>query len=463
MTRTIWNRLGLATMAATSMMAAGPQAAGADVATPTTTWVSVNRDGSPNANCYSIQPSLSHDGRIIAFNSCAPLVKKAPPNTGNVWYRDIATGRLVQVNRRPDGAQPGGYQFSGLGTVSGDGSTVAYASSAHDLVPGDANGHEDVFAYDRATHTNSLVSVSSSGEQGTDFSGFQLNVGRLGTGVAVSYTGRYVAFAAGAPNLVNQDTNGVPDVFWHDRVTGQTLRVSVATDGSQAQGESGFPAISGNGRIVAFTTTAKNLVPGDPTVGREVFVHDMKTGVTSLVSESSTGDFQVEPPGGWGSETWTWAISRDGLTVVFTSDATNFDPRATDGAFHAYVRDLVAGTTTLVGVNRDGTAAGGVLPSVSGRGRFVAFSSPSSKLGPRDTNTVFDVYVLDRVSGSYKLVSVGPGGEPGDAPSGYYFGGPDISANGAYVAFDSPVATWFSGDENGPQGEDCFVRGPLRI
>jgi Tol biopolymer transport system component len=428
----------------------------------TTAWISLNRDGSPNDNCYSSRPSVSRDGRVVAFDSCAPLTPGAPPNTGNVWYRVMPQGALHQVDLTPDGSQPEPDQFSGLSTVSANGSTIVYASSAHDLVSSDLNGQTDVFAYDQATGTNSTVSVSSHGDQGNDYSGIRLGGGGVGEGVAVSYNGRYVVFAAGASNLVKRDTNSAPDVFWHDRVTGRTRLVSVATDGTQASAESGMPAVSGNGRFVAFTSDAKNLVAGDSTQGREVFLHDMKTGSTTLVSQSTTGEEQAEPSNGWGSQDSPWAISRDGSVVVFSSDATNFDPRTeADGAFHAYVRDVSAGTTTLVDLTRSFTAGGGDKPSVSADGRFVAFTSASGDFGPFDANAVPDVYVLDRTRDpmfAFAIASVGPDWQPGDAPSGNYFSGPDISPDGRFVAFSSAADDFFSGDDNGD--EDCFVRGP---
>lgn len=428
----------------------------------TTVWISVNQDGAPNDNCYSSHPSVSRGGRVVAFDSCAPLTPGAPPNTGNVWYRAMPLGALHQVDLTPDGSQPEPEQFSGLSTVSANGSTVVYASSAHDLMQSDLNGQTDVFAYDLATGTNSIVSVNSRGDQGNDYSGIRLGGGGVGEGVAVSYNGRYVVFAAGASNLVKHDTNGVPDVFWHDRVTGKTHLVSVASDGTQAAAESGLPAVSGNGRFVGFTSDAKNLVAGDTTQGREVFLHDMKTGTTTLVSQSTTGEQQAEPPNGWGSQNSPWAISRNGSVVVFSSDATNFDPRTeADGAFHAYVRDISAGATTLVDLTRSFTAGGGTKPSVSADGRFVAFTSPSRDFGPFDANAVPDVYVLDRTRDpmfAFAIASVGPHRQPGNAPSGDYFSGPDISPDGGFVAFSSAADDFFSGDDNGD--EDCFVRGP---
>src|SRR5262249_11923438 len=156
---------------------------------------------------------------------------------------------------------------------------IAFDSKASNLVPGDTNGVSDVFVHDRVKGTTVRVSVSSTGKQGNRDSWVD----------GISADGRYVAFDSDASNLVPGDTNRASDIFVHDRLTGTTVRVSVSSTGTQADDFSDFAAISADGRFVAFTSNADNLVSGATGVGTQVFVHDRLTGTTDLVSVGSGG------------------------------------------------------------------------------------------------------------------------------------------------------------------------------
>src|SRR5213076_3051692 len=166
--------------------------------------------------------------------------------------------------------------------LSADGRFVAFVSAATDLVAADTNGASDVFVRDRLTGTTERVSVASGGTQS--------NAASLGS--ALSADGRLVAFQSDATNLVVGDTNGATDVFVRDRQTGMTARVSVASDGTQANNVSSYPALSADGRFVAFQSDATNLVVGDTNGKTDVFVHDRQTGTTERVSVASGGGTQ---------------------------------------------------------------------------------------------------------------------------------------------------------------------------
>src|SRR5207245_10374128 len=144
--------------------------------------------------------------------------------------------------------------------------------------------------------------------------------GTQGSGVSVSGSisadGRFVAFTSAAGNLVAGDTNGVEDIFVHDRQTGVTERVSVASDGTQGSDGSVAGSISADGRFVAFTSTAGNLVAGDTNGVEDIFVHDRQTGATERVSVDSTG---AQGNGGATSS----STSADGRFVAFPSAAAN--------------------------------------------------------------------------------------------------------------------------------------------
>ena len=191
--------------------------------------------------------------------------------------------------------------------ISADGRFVAFSSRATNLVPGDTNGRLDVFVHDRQTGATSRVSVGSGGTQGNSDSGDFANP-------ALSANGRYVAFMSVATNLVVGDTNSVPDVFVRDRKTGTTSRVSVGPGGAEANLQSYQPALSADGRLVAFQSNAENLVPGDTDGRADVFVHDRTTGKTTRVSVGSDG---AQANG----NNHSFALSADGRFVAFDNEA----------------------------------------------------------------------------------------------------------------------------------------------
>jgi Tol biopolymer transport system component len=217
---------------------------------------------------------------------------------GGGLSRAQSTEATVRVSVASDGTQGNGrtgtYYF-GL-SISGDGRYVAFESDASNLVPGDTNNETDVFVHDRETGETTLVSGASDGTQGDDSS----------QAADISADGRYVAFDSGADNLVPGCRGSV---FVHDRETGETSCVSVASDGTPGYG--GTPSISADGRYVAFESYDGDLVPGD-TTGSDVFVHDRETGETTLVSVASDGTRS-------NSFCWLPSISGDGRYVAFDS------------------------------------------------------------------------------------------------------------------------------------------------
>jgi Tol biopolymer transport system component len=264
--------------------------------------------------------------------------------------------------------------------------------------------------------------------------------GALGNGASsqssLSADGRYVAFASNASNLVAGDTNGVADIFVRDLHSGVTRRVSVSTGGAQANRRSNQPRISGNGRYVAFTSEASNLVAGDVDHEPDVFVRDLQTGTTRMVSVALYG-----APANWDSA--APSISANGRYIAFLSDASNLVTGDTNGVSDAFVRDMVAGTTQRISVRTGGGQSNGNSdgPSISGDGRYVAFASSADNLVANDTNGVPDVFLRDRTAHTTKRISVGPGGVQADGPVTQ----PAISADGKHVAFvseaDNLVAT----------------------
>jgi Tol biopolymer transport system component len=292
-----------------------------------------------------------------------------------------------------------------------------------------------------ASGTTTRVSVSSTGAQA--------NAGSESP--AVSADGRFVAFASYASNLVPGDTDGLVDVFVRDRRTGATTRVSVSSTGAQPDSVSSLDtALSPAGRFVAFVSQASNLVRGDTNGLADVFVRDRWTRTTSRVSVGSTG------AQGIGGDSSHPAFSAGGRFVAFSSDASNLVPGDTNEIPDVFLRDRRTGTTRRVSVSSTGVQADGLgsfAPSLSGNGRFVAFSSDASKLVPGDTNGISDVFVRDRWSGTTTRVSLGPG--RGQANGGASLD-PVLSADGRFVAFESGASNLVPGDTNGSL--DVFVR-----
>jgi len=325
-------------------------------------------------------------------------------------------------------------------TISGDGRYVAFSSWASNLVPSDTNYSDDVFVHDRQTGATERVSVDSAGGQSNGDSGWPV----------ISGDGRYVAFGSGASNLISGDTSGLWDVFVHDRQTGATERVSVDSAGNQASGTypgSLGPAISSDGRYVAFESRATNLVPDDTNGTQDVFVHDRQTGITERVSVDNTGN----QGDGWSQRS---AISADGRYVAFMSMASNLVPDDTNGGDDIFVHDRQTGITERVSVDSSGNQGndGSFSPAVSGDGRYVAFESRASNLVPCDANGDGDVFVHDRQAGGTERLSVDSAGSQGDYQSLW----PAISADGRYVAFMSGASNLVPGDAN--CWSDVFVR-----
>lgn len=354
-------------------------------------------------------------------------------------------------------------------------------------VTGPTGGGDLVFNLDRLGATT-RVSVSTAGRESKE--GYSSNS-------SISADGRYVAFMATANTLVEGDTNsclpyssGNPsclDVFVHDRLTGVTERVSVSSAGKQADDSSGWPAISGNGRHVAFFSLASNLVPGDTNGQWDVFVHDRVTRVTSRVSVSSSGQEGSGPLSDAHLAEASASVSFDGRLIAFASDFDNLvdadhnactapgtadtlDIGHHEPATHPpvsaiytckdiFVHDTTTHTTTRVSVSSSGREGNGDSAGVfmSVEGRYVVFASDAPDLVDDDTNGYRDVFVHDRVTKVTELVSVSSSGRPGDSNSGGFGvrGHNTISSDGRYVAFVSQASN-LAPEDRDPE-PDLFV------
>jgi Tol biopolymer transport system component len=396
--------------------------------------------GGVQANWYSNFPAISADGRFVSFWSKASNLVAGDTNFySDIFVRNRQTGTTQRVSIGPGGRQSNG-DVGEESSISADGRFIAFASQATHLVPGDTNNTADVFVRDRQTGTTERVSVGPGG--------VQANAGCRS--LAISPDGRYVVFYTYASNLVKGDTNGWYDVFLRDRKYGITRRVSVGPDGSQGNKDSGYAAISADGRFVAFSSFASNLVSADTNNQIDIFVRDRQTHATERVNVGpggvqANGDSSLlEPP----------AISANGRFVAFSSAAGNLVPGDTNDEVDIFVSDRQTGTTRRVSVGSGAVQANGFsyMPAMSADGRFVTFASTASNLVPGDTNDASDVFVRDRQTGTTRRLSVGPGAAQANSSSER----PAISADGRFVAFPSYATNLVPGDTN--EDEDMFVR-----
>lgn len=331
-------------------------------------------------NIVFVPPSLSADGRYVAFQSGATnLVSPATSANGqNIFVRDRLAGTTELVNVPWSARHLAGDCF--FPSISSDGSCVAYASDTTYQVPGDTNDASDIFVRDRAAGTVERVSVGPDGQQANGGS----------TLPTFSANGQYIAFSSGANNLVPGDTNAMSDIFLRDRLAGTTARVSLGDNGGQPNAPCIHHSLSADGRYIAFQTYATNLIPGVPQGGWNVFIRDRLLETTESAAVGICGAF-------YGPNR---SLSTNGRYIVFG--------KGYGRAASAYVRDRVLGATQNVTVSSEGVEAvfgpddtmfaspSSFGPAMSADARYVAFSNCATNLVAGDTNNAADVFVRDR-------------------------------------------------------------------
>jgi len=300
-----------------------PQIYVCERASDTTTLVSVTSQGAQVETRYMLAPTISADGRYIAYQSDSGFLVADDDDvfgTHDVFLRDRVAGTTVRVSMASDGS--GGNSGSWVPSISADGRYIAYRSHASNLVPGDTNGTWDIFLWDRDTADTLRVSVSSGGAQADNRS----------DNPSISDDGRYIAYQSRASNLGSNDTNNTWDVFSWDRSTGKTTRVSVTSDGMQGNYESTNPSISANGRYITYQSHASTLIAGDTNGRSDVFMWDRETLITTRISVASDGK-----QGNNGSS--EPSISANGRHVAFESWATNLVPEDGNTVTDVFIRD----------------------------------------------------------------------------------------------------------------------------
>ena len=420
--------------------------------------ISMAYDGS-QADGNSYYPTISNNGRFVVFASdAANLVPYDTNGKTDVFIFDLETEIMERVSVASNGTA--GNEASGyndLASVSNDGRYVVFSSEASNLVADDTNTDcqrsylndnsewvtasfncSDIFVKDRLTNEIRLISVSSTGVHGNDSS----------TLPSMSADGRYVAFVSSADNLVENDTNETRDIFVHDLQTGETKRVSIASDGTQANDSSLINRISADGQYVAFETFADNLSLEDVDDQLDVYVHNLKTGETSHISvglpEDDNNRYALVPD-----------ISADGRYLSFLSGV---NPNPTTS--HIYRRDQQAETTDIVSISASGNEGDkfSAWSSISDDGRWVAFTSQADNLVDIDDNVGDDcenVYLKDMDTEDVKLLTSNLAGDYSGCSEQSII--VSISGDGSRVVFDSSSDDLVFGDTN--NYSDIFVYG----
>ena len=340
--------------------------------------VSVSSTGEQGNN-DALYHSISADGRFVAFYSHASnMVPGDTNNDADVFVHDLNTEMTKRVSVSTTGQQ--GNDRSLFLSISANGRFVAFESDASNLVPGDTNDTRDIFVHDRDAHLTERISISSSGEQGNSGSAY----------TSISADGRYVVFESAASNLVPGDTNGESDIFVRDRKTGVTVRLSVSSSGEQGSFGSYDPSISANGRFIAFDSFASNLVPGDTNDNTDTFVHDRETGETVRVSISSSGaqgnsvsfDTSISANGRF--------VTFHSYAQNLVPGDTNNDADIFVHDRNSGMTELISVSST--GQQGNGES---LYPSISADGRFVVFRSDANILVPDDINSYGDIFVTE--------------------------------------------------------------------
>ncbi len=355
--------------------------------------------------------------------------------------------RTVRIRAAAKG-QPNGA--SANPQISGDGRFVAFDSAASNLGPDDPNGHvEDVYLYGAHSSQILLLSAGPAGEGANGPS----------SSPSVSADGSVVAFYSLATNLLGQADSTAPGPSTHGDVfawTGGGLRkVSLSSGQASADGDSAEPDVSGDGRLVAFSSTADNLTDNHPAGQRDVYVRDLQTDKTMLVSATPDGG----PADGASSAP---AISPDGGYVSFSTTATNLVPGMTLGGTNVVVRNLSDGTTALASVSSPGVqvirasaTATPLISDVSSGGRAVVFESKATNVVGGDTNHHTDVFVRDMTAKRTVRASLATTDQQADGASF----APTISPDGRFVTFLSSAHNLTPGQ---PGGVNIFVRDLVR-
>ena len=360
-----------------------------DLQTGAITRVSTDVNGG-QGNHQSLNESISADGRYVTFTSLASNLVPGdtdfvPVGTwfgSDVFVRDLWTGAITCISTDANG-NPANNSGGGGSSISADGRYLAFESQRTNLVPGDTSIYTggDVFVRDLQTGAITRVSTDVNGQQGTDFS----------VNPSMSADGRYVVFYTASSNLVPGDTNNAHDVFVRDMQSGAITRVSTDVNGGQGNGASYAPSISADGRYVAFTSVASNLVPGDTNGTGDIFVRDLQTGAITRVSTDINAAQGVISADGHYVAFFSYEVSYPVYVAAIGSKVVSISENST-AVTTVTATDPDAGQTLSYSIIGGADAGKFTIGSTTGALSFV--TAPNFEL-PTDAggNNVYDVIV----------------------------------------------------------------------
>lgn len=420
----------------------------------------------PLGNDTSDSPSVSADGRFVAFTSKANNMVVGDVNTrADVFVRDRNTGTTVRVSVSSAGAAAD--RDCENPSISADGRFVAFDSTATNLVGADPDSVRDVFLHDRDTDVDGIFDepgAISTVRASVDESGVART--RASRKPAVSGDGRWVAFEADEPSTKQ-------DIRVFDRLAGTSTILSIDNDGFVGGGKSENPQISSSGRFLVFESDSDSLVPTDDNFAPDVFLVDRDADANGTFDEvlgtlTLRASVNSEEEEADGSSRYP-DVSDDGRYVVFASVADNLDAGITNGKRDIFIRDIDDGVTFRISLGQGGVegSSESTVPWISGDGRCVAFQSAASEFAGEDDNGERDVFVYDRdadfdgvfddVGGTLlSRVSVGSLGEQANGPSGDVVR-PVLSSDGLHAVFNSGAPNLVPDDTNGKR--DVFAHG----
>jgi|GEM_PF-919914 len=387
-------------------------------------------------NSDSLHSLVSADGTKVAFQSRATdLISGITTNTqDNIFLYDVTTGVTTLVTTGSSGV--GGNGPSQHASISADGTKIAFTSSATDLITGTpTNTQQNVFLYDVTTGVTTLVTTGSSG------------VGGNGPSIVpyIAADGTKIVLTSSATDLITgTPTNTQSNVFLYDVTTGVTTLVTTGSSGSGGDAFSGSASISADGTKIAFSSWATDLITGTSTNTRSnVFLYDVTTGVTTLVTTGTSGN-------GGDASSGSMSISSDGSAIVLTSSATDLIAGTVTSGQQIFVYDIGTNLMTLVSAGSSGVGGNfpsfGSIPfitSISANGDTVVFYSNATDLVPGITTNGTNVFLYDVTAEMMTLVSAGSSGVGGGGT--HWSGYPSISADGNSVTFWSVSNDLISG------------------
>jgi Concanavalin A-like lectin/glucanases superfamily/PA14 domain/FG-GAP-like repeat/RTX calcium-binding nonapeptide repeat (4 copies)/WD40-like Beta Propeller Repeat len=328
------------------------------------------------SNGDSNSPSISADGRYVAFYSYATNLVGDTNGTADIFLYDLDLETTKLISANSSGIQANGASFDPI--ISANGRYIAFRSAATNLVAGDTNNVEDIFVHDRLTSTTKRVNVSNTNIQANGSSYYY----------SISGDGRYIVFQSNASNLVTGDNNDSSDVFVYDQNTSTTKRISIGNNNSDSNGASFDPSISDDGRYIVFISGAANLAAGDNNYLDDVFIYDQVAQTTSIITNNG-----VQPNG----FSYAPKISADGRYITFASWANNLVPDDNNLNIDVFVYDRVTQTIKRVDVSNSNTQSNAVSEpaTISGNGKYVAFISAATNLVSDDNNNTYDIFIRD--------------------------------------------------------------------